>query len=268
MILRFLSFLRRDWNIEISYKFAFVFQFVGIVFQITLFYFLSKFVGNGAAKFLKNYGGNYFTFVLVGIAYQNYFSLALGGFSRNLRRDQMLGTLEMMLIAPVSGQQILGLSASFEMLFTSLRIFLYLLIGALFFGLDLHQANFLTCFVILFLTITSFSGIGIMSAAFIMIVKKGDPVVWLFSLGNTLFGGVYFTPDVLPPILQKVSFLLPMTHSLHAFRKGLLFGSPLTDLMPEILILTIFSIITLPLGFYSFKFAIRLAKKYGSLAQY
>ncbi|MFC1849562.1 ABC transporter permease [candidate division CSSED10-310 bacterium] len=268
MFWRFVSFLRKDLYIELSYKFSFVFQFAGIFFQITLFYFMAKFVGQGADRFLVNYGGSYFAFVLIGIAYQSYFNLALGSFSQNLRRDQMLGTLEMMLMTPTSGQQVVVLSASYDMLFTSFRIIIYIGVGALFFGLDLQHINILSCITILILSILSFSGLGILSAAIIMYVKRGDPVVWLFSTLNTLFGGVYFTTDVLPPLLKKLSLLLPMTHTLHAFRQALLFGAGIEDIITEIMILLVFSIITLPAGLLAFKLAIQQAKRHGSLGQY
>ncbi|MBN2384278.1 ABC transporter permease [bacterium] len=264
----FWYFVRRDWMIETSYKFSFVFQFAGIFLQVMLFYFFALFIGDGAARFLQSYGGNYFAFVLIGIAYQGYFSVALSGFSSKLRRDQMLGTLEMMLMSPLSGQRILALSASYDLVFTSLRIFLYLLVGGLFFGLSFGEANSVTCLVILVLTVSSFSGLGILSAAFIMVIKKGDPVVWLFSMLNTLFGGVYFTIEVFPPMLQKLALCLPITHSLHAFRKGLMFGSSLDELWFEVIFLLIFSFVTLPLGLWAFSFAIRRAKQSGSLGQH
>lgn len=268
MISLLAAFFRRDFVVEISYKLSFVMQFAGAVFQIALFYFLARFIGDGAAKFLDAYGGSYFAFVLVGIAYQNYFNLALHAYSNNLRRDQMLGTLEMMLLSHVPGQRILALSATYDLLMTSLRIVMYLVIGALFFGLDLSQANIPGCFIILILTISSFSGLGILSAAFIMTIKRGDPIVWGFTMMNTLFGGVYFTTDVLPPMLQKIALLLPMTHTLHAFRRSLLFGAGPSELLTEIVVLIAFSVVTIPLGLYAFHIALDHAKRSGTLGQY
>lgn len=262
------AFLRRDWFIETSYKFSFVFQFLSIFLQIALFYFFARFIGDGAAKFLQPYGGDYFSFVLIGLAYQNYFIIALHSFSRNLRRDQMLGTLEMMLLAPVSGQRILALSSSFEIVFNSLKIILYLIIGAAFFSLSLHQLNLLTCIVILLLTIISFSGLGMLSAALILYMKRGDPVVWIFSVANSLFGGVYFTQDVLPPSMKFIAYLLPMTHSLEAFRLAVLQNTGLVEVFPQIIYLCLFSAVSLPIGFFAFRKALLLAKLHGTLGQY
>jgi ABC-2 type transport system permease protein len=160
------------------------------------------------------------------------------------------------------------MSSSFDLMFTSFRIILYLLIGAIFFGLDLSHANVLSCLAILLLTIVSFSSLGILSAAFIMSVKRGDPIVWAFTMLNTLFGGVYFTSEVLPPFFQKISLLLPMTHSLRAFRRGLLHGTSLGQMLPEVGILIGFTIVTLPLALWAFKLAIRQAKRDGSLGIY
>jgi ABC-2 type transport system permease protein len=41
-------------------------------------------------------------------------------------------------------------------------------------------------------------GLGIISAAFIMRFKKGNPVTWMVATASELLGGVYFPIDVLP----------------------------------------------------------------------
>ncbi|MCB0237245.1 MAG: ABC transporter permease, partial [Anaerolineae bacterium] len=65
---RVIAFLRRDLLLQTSYRFAFVLQFAGIFFNMLVFYFLSTLVGVGAAPYLEPYGGDYFSFVLIGLA--------------------------------------------------------------------------------------------------------------------------------------------------------------------------------------------------------
>jgi ABC-2 type transport system permease protein len=61
-----------------------------------MFFFLSRLVGEGIAGQLEPYGGNYFSFVLIGVAFTDYLSVSLSSFAGQIRSAQMQGTLEAM----------------------------------------------------------------------------------------------------------------------------------------------------------------------------
>ncbi len=114
----------------------------------------------------------------------------------------------------------------------------------------------------------SFSSLGIMSASFIMVLKKGDPLSWIFTNLSWLLGGVYFPIAVLPGWVQKFSYLLPITYSLEGMRLALLKGYTLRELLPSIIPLLIFTVIMLPVSMWVFKYAVKRAKVDGSLIKY
>jgi ABC-2 type transport system permease protein len=58
------------------------------------------------------------------------------------------------------------------------------------FGVDRGNANLFDAMIILILTIICFCSLGIISASFIMIFKRGDPVNWVFGSVSALLGGV------------------------------------------------------------------------------
>jgi ABC-2 type transport system permease protein len=122
--------------------------------------------------------------------------------------------------------------------------------------------------IILILTIISFSSIGILSASFIMILKRGDPINMLVMSTSELFGGVLFPIAVLPGWLQNVSHILPITYSLNGMRHALLQGYSLHALAPDIIALVVFSIVLLPLALLAFRYAVKKAKVDGTLVQY
>ena len=101
-----------------------------------------------------------------------------------------------------------------------------------------------------------------------MVLKKGDPFSWIFANLSWLLSGVYYPVSILPDWLQKVSYLIPVTHSLEGMRLALLKGYPLRDLLPSILPLLVFTVIMLPFSIWVFKYAVRIAKINGSLTQY
>ena len=261
-------FIKRDFTLATSYKFSFFLQIFGIFFSVLTFYFIARMFGDAAVPYLEPYGGDYFSFVLIGIAFSNYLWAGLGSFSGSIRNEQMMGTLEAMLVTPTRISLIITASALWNFIFTSFKVLIYLLMGVFLFGVDMGNANLFATLIILVLTILCFSSLGIISASFIMVLKQGDPVNWVFNTMSGLLGGVFYPITVLPSWLQNFSHVLPITYSLRAMRHALLQGYPLSDLLPDILALVLFSAVMLPFSIITFRYAVSRAKIDGSLTQY
>ncbi|MCD6289943.1 MAG: ABC transporter permease [Anaerolineae bacterium] len=262
------AFLRRDWLVESSYRVALFLQLFGVFFSTFMFYYLSRLVPGAGIPALNAYGGNYFAFVLIGIAFSGYFGVGLASFANNLRRAQTTGTLEAMLLTPTRLSTIILSSCLWDYSLTTLRTLVYLLLGVLIFHVPLQRGNYLAAFIILVLTIIAFSGLGIIAASFIMVLKRGNPVTWLFNATAALLGGVYYPIEVLPGWLQRLSALIPVTYALRAMRRALLVGASTRVLLPDILALLAFCVVLVPLGLLSFRLAVNRARMDGSLAQY
>jgi len=262
------AFIRRDFKILLSYRFAFFLQFFGIFFSILTFFFIAKLFGGAASPYLASYGGDYFSFVLIGIAFSGYLDVAMNSFSSSIRTGQITGTLEAMLTTPTRLSTILIFSSVWNFLITSFRIILYLLIGSIVFGVNLCNMNILAAIIIQMITIICFASFGIISAGFVMVFKKGDPFTGLIARFSTLFGGVYYPITILPVWLKPISFLLPITYSLRGMRHALLQGYSIKQLMPDIWPLVLFSIILFPVSLFIFKLAVRKAKMDGTLTQF
>ncbi len=262
------GFIKRDLNLFLSYRFSFFLQLFGIFFSILMFFFIAQLFGKAVTPYLESYGGDYFSFVLVGIAFSGFLGVAMSSFAGSIRQGQMMGTLEAMLVTPTRLSTILLSSSLWNFAFTSLRVILYLVVGAVFFGVDLSHVNLPAALIIQVLTILAFGSFGIISASFIMVFKQGDPLALALNTASSLLGGVYYPITVLPFWLQPLSHLLPITYSLRAMRHAVLQGYSLRALAPDILVLALFSVILLPLSLIVFRLAIRKAKLDGSLAQF
>ncbi|HEV8376330.1 MAG TPA: ABC transporter permease, partial [Candidatus Polarisedimenticolia bacterium] len=191
----------------------------------------------------------------------------LNSFATKLRGEQLTGTLEAMLMTPTPLPVIILSSALWDFVMTSFRVVVYLGLGTLF-GLQLRFDSLLPFFIVLGLTILAFSGIGVLSAAFILYLKRGDPINFLISSASALFGGVFIPTQALPHGLGWLGRFLPITYALSGIRKSLLTGSRVQDLLPEIGALMAFVVLLVPLGIVGFSLAVRRAREEGSLAQY
>jgi ABC-2 type transport system permease protein len=262
------AFLKRDFRVEISYRFSFLLQFFNVFFSVAIFYFLASFLGDAAAPYLEQYGGDYFAFVLIGIAFAGYFGVGLSSFANSLRQAQTTGTLEAMLTTPTGLSTIIISSSLWSYLMTTIRVALYLFVGAFFLDVDLGNGNYPLATLVLILTILCFSSLGIIAASFIMVLKRGNPITWLFNSASNLLGGIYYPVTVLPNWLLVISYLLPITYALRAMRLTLLQGETLSTLWPDILALIIFCLFLLPASLFAFAYAVRRSKIDGSLTHY
>jgi len=262
------AFLKRDLRSEVSYRFSFLLQFLSIFFSVAVFYFVAQLLGDSVNSYLEPYGSDYFSFVLIGIAFGSYFGVGLSSFSNGLRNSQTTGTLEAMLSTPTRLSTIILSAAQWNYLMTTLRVLLYLIVGALFLDVHLGNANYAAALIILILTIITFSSLGIIAASFIMVLKRGDPVTWLFGAVSNLLGGIYYPVTVMPEWMQKIANLIPVTYALRAMRLALLQGAGFNELWTDILILGGFSVLLLPASLIVFGLAVRLARIDGSLTHY
>jgi ABC-2 type transport system permease protein len=261
-------FFYRDLISDATYKTAFLLQLIGMFVSVLTYFFLSRLMGDIGIRHLAPYGGNYFAFVLIGIAFISYLNVSITGLARIIREGQMLGTLEAILVTPTSIPTVIFSSSLYGFFWATINVVIYLLFGSICFDLHLEQANLTAAFIILLLTIVSSTGIGIMSASFIMMIKRGDPIGWLFASVSGLIGGLYYPLSVLPEWLQFAAKLLPVTHSLEGMRMAILNGHSLSQLAPTVMILCLFSILILPSSLVMFQKAVIKAKQDGSLTHY
>ena len=90
-----------------SYRLKFILNIGGIFLSTVMYFFLSRLIGKGIDNQLVPYGGDYFSFVLIGIAFTDYLAVSLGSFAGQIRNAQLHGTLEALLVTPTSVPTIL-----------------------------------------------------------------------------------------------------------------------------------------------------------------
>jgi ABC-2 type transport system permease protein len=261
------AFLRRDLREALTYKFSFVSSLFGIFLSSATFYFVAKLVPPGTPS-LVAFGGNYFSFALVGVAFSSLLGMFQEGLPSVVRGAQVSGTLEALLVTPAAIPTVLFGSALYSLLFQVLRTALHLGVAVAFFGLTLGRVNGPGLLAVGGLTILCFLCVGILSASFILVYKTGNPFAWIFGTVSGLFGGVVFPVSLLPPWIRWISQILPVTYALNGMRKSLLASATFAEVLPDVAAQAAFSAVLLPLSLLAFRLAVRKAKKDGTLSHY
>jgi len=261
------AFLRRDVREALTYKFSFVSTFVGIFLSSATFYFVAKLVPPGAPS-LGPFGGDYFSFAVVGVAFAGLLGLFQEGLASVVRTAQVSGTLEALLVTPLPVPVILVGSSLYSLLLQAVRTALHLAVALAFFGLALGRVNAAGFAAVGVLTVVCFLSIGVLSASFILVYKTGNPFSWIMGTVSGLLGGVVFPVALLPPWIRWASSLLPVTYALDGMRKSLLASASFAQVLPDVAALAAFDAVLVPLSLVAFRLAVRKAKKDGTLSQY
>jgi ABC-2 type transport system permease protein len=258
-----LAFLRRDLQIATAYRLNALLLVSGGLFTLTLFHFLARTVGD-APLVRGRYGADYFSFALVGLATAVLLRALQMGFSGAVRAAQNDGSLEPLLGAPLSTLRVLTLMGAWPVANALLRSVGLLALGALLFGarLNLHPAAFV---LTLALSALTFCALGLLSAAFVLVFKRGDPFTYALDALSYLFAGVLYPTDVLPPLLRAAARLLPATHALHGLRESALRGASPTQLLPTWMALSAFCLVLWPLAAWALSAARRHVEQAGTL---
>lgn len=257
----------RDARLALSYRLNFWLQWVSIVVSVAGFYFISQLVPPSQRFGYHGHVGSYFEYVIIGLAFASFQSTALQSFQRSIRGDQMLGTLEAILATPTNLPLIILSASVWSFLLTALQVAFYLVVAAGLFGLDLGHVNVLTVACFLALTIACMSPLGVMGAATIMTFKQAGPTNFIMGGAAQLLSGVLFPVSLLPLPLQWVSIALPLTHTLSGMRGGIN-GATIPQLAPDIVWLSIATLVLLPTSLFVFRRAVERAKMDGTLGHY
>jgi ABC-2 type transport system permease protein len=259
---------RRDLAIARSYRAAFVLELFYALFGAASFYFLSKFVDSPQLKSSLPQGTSYFSFALVGVAFFDYMSVALHTFDQSLQEARQNGTLENLLVTQTSLPVILAGASLYPFVLLSLRTMIYLGWGAALFGFPLRHANWFGAVCILVASVLAFSGLGILSASYLLVFKRGNPVNWAILGVSSVVGGMMYPISVLPVWMQHLARVVPVTYSLEGMRAALLGHVSMEELWPSLGALLVFAAVLLPISFLAFSWALRRTKIAGTLTHF
>jgi ABC-2 type transport system permease protein len=261
-----LAVARRDLIIELSYPFNIVLRYAQVLFWCLTLYFIAKLVQQPPE--LRRYGGDYFGFALIGISVSTVVGVALGGFGRSVTDEQKAGTLELLLATPIRLATLMAGSVAVPIAMALGQIGIYLLSGWLLFGLDLEPGGLLLMVPVLVLSLVVFGTFGVLSAAFVVLTKRGDPFTVLLTQMSTLVAGAIFPVAVLPGAVQAISKALPAYYALHGLRETLLLGAGIGDIAGDLVALALYAIVLMPVSVWVFGRAVAAARVTGTLGNY
>jgi ABC-2 type transport system permease protein len=266
MMPRILAFVERDIRLALSYPSTLFMPLLSAVVSVGGFAFLSRIVNPHARLDAGGAHIDYFTYVVINMAFMAFLNAALQCVPQALRRDQVAGTLEPIVAAPSALWLTVMGSAVWPLVFALLQTAAYI-VCAHAFGMHLGRVNFALLAQFLLLGTACTGAIGVLASAAVIAFKQSPPSSLLVGSAATLLSGVLFPIALLPPALRAVSWLLPLTHALRGLRAAA-GGAAFSTVSGDAVWLAGATALLLPLAYVALRMAVRYAKTDGSLSAY
>ena len=278
-------FSKREFIIWWSYKMNALMWVLDTLFTTVIFFMLSLVTRGSDVSFFP-YGGNYVSFVVLGLFVYFISFTNLGDPYPRVSRIYWGGTMDLYLLSPLSyftpmlGIMFRGVIDDYP------RSVLALLFGWLFFGAVFTFHAPFTLLLILILILISTFGIGMISASSFYLLdfkQQTEPVKFIFQdVIIALTAGYYYPITVLPYQLQVLGSFIPHTYALDALRRLMIpGGDTLTPVLPlqlamqnikpitlDILVLILMSAVFMPIGWFLYVKGIERARRDGTLTRW
>jgi ABC-2 type transport system permease protein len=266
--MKLLAFIKKDILVMLSYRFRLVLRLGSTLVSLLIFYFIGQTFSGAMSPLLEQYGNDFFSYVLVGIATANFVTIGLSALSDEVRSAQVEGTLEYLLATPTSIYTILIGNTLWSFISSFLMAVGILILGGIFLDFTITWEAVLASLLILILTFVAFMAVGMLSASFVIVFKQGNPIEYVLGWSSFFLGSVIFPVEVLPRPFQIAAQILPITHAVRALRELLLAESTLEEVIPSLVNLCIFIVILVPISALFLRRSVDRAKKDGNLTQY
>jgi ABC-2 type transport system permease protein len=260
--------LLRDLRVARSYPLSFVVQNVSVLLTLLTTRFLAELFNGAAPGALAGYGGDYFSFALLGVAIANLSYPAVKTLAGAVRGAQVTGTFEAMLTTRGNPVVIILSSAVYPLARALLEMTLLLVIGVVALGARFDLANLALVWGVLALLLAALLGVGLASAAFTIAFKQAEPLSSAVLAATLVLSGVAYPTAVLPDWLRLFAPLLPATHAIELTRDLLLSGRASGGTLAVHAVALAGFALLLPAGMLLLSLALDYARRAGSLAHY
>ncbi len=260
----------KDWHYFWRYPLNAVSQAFQPLVWLTPIYFMGRvFSVGGQAQGFAGYSGtaDYVSFILIGAALSQFISAVFWGMGFSLKRDMDAGVLEANWLMPMPRLLLLVGRTLTSLVTTAITSAVMLVVAGLLFGFH-ASGSVLAAFLTAVPMLLGLYGFGFAFAALVLIMREANTLVDVSNFLVMILSGSQFPVQAMPRWLLPVALALPLTYGFDAVR-GWLLGTPtLVPLSGEIVLLLVFMVVMLALGWAAFSALERRVRQRGTLGQH
>jgi ABC-type polysaccharide/polyol phosphate export permease len=256
------ALFRRDVTVALSYRWRLVTQYLGVLFSLAVFFYISRLVRVDAFPSPRSY----FAYAAVGVIILQVLQATLD-VPNSVRQELVAGTFERIAVSPFGPHRsILSLflfpigSAVSTMLVT-------LGLTAVVFGVDPSWGTVPLAIPVAIVGAVALGAVSLLFVAMVVRFKQAPGTAYVLA-AISLVAGFYFPASLLPWWLRWGSEVQPFTPAVDLLRH-LLVGQPLNGpAWSELARLVGFTAVLLPIGALALSVAIERSRRLGTLTEY
>jgi ABC-2 type transport system permease protein len=166
----------------------------------------------------------------------------LSGLAMTFSREKELGTLDGLLMTPVSRLSIIFGKGSAQVVRGLISGTLVFILSIVLFGVQVY-GNLLLMALVLVLGVLAFTGIGILATTFVSDQESAQLIMLMIQFPMIFLSGVLYPVIQLPWWLKTISSFLPLTYIVSAFRAVMVLNAPLSAISRQLIILSVITVL-------------------------
>jgi len=187
---------------------------------------------------------NILAYVLPGFSIMGILFIAQSA-TRDILRDRESGLLRHLLTAPVSVNDYLGGKCLSVFAVTALGFALFVLIGI---AAGIHWGPVTAVVPLMLASALATAGLLILIMSLVGSERQGDTLTTMIIIVSSMLGGAFMPVSQMPSFLKPISAATLVYWSTEGFSKLIIRGGGLTDIVPNLAVLTVVGLILMLIG--------------------
>ena len=172
---------------------------------------------------------------------------ALNGVSTAISREKEQGTMDGLLVAPIPRQSVILGKVAAQTVRGLIQGFLILGLSMLLFGVVIYGSP-ITMLLVMVLGVASFIGVGIIMTSLAPEQETAQMMTTLLQFPMMFLSGILFPIAQLPVAVQYIGKAFPLYYAADALRKVVILNASVSIIMPDLLVLLAYSIVTMTIA--------------------
>ena len=259
----FWGVVRRDAIVFVTYRSQVITQVVGMLFNLTIFFFISRLLHSKSFSTPEQY----FAYVVVGLVIMQVLITTLGLTPSQVRQELVAGTMERFLVSPFGARNGVVAMMLFPIFSSFITGAIMLLIATTVFSLPLVSTAPLALPIAVLGSI-AFMPFALALVAVVVAFKQATVGTQFVVSGIAIVGGLYFPTKVLPGWLRWTSEVQPFAPAADLLRHVLV-GQPLLEPAGvDVLKLVGFTAVLFPCSLWLLRRSILFGQRRGTIIEY
>jgi ABC-2 type transport system permease protein len=262
------AFFRRDLLVLLSYKLAFFSDWINLVFEVVILFFVGRLIEPSVLPAFGDVQPTYVEFAAVGIAIGAILQANSARAMSAIRSEQVIGTLEMVFLTPTAPTTVLMGVVIYDLVYVPIRSVIFL--AALSLLTDVRfELGALVPVTVIFVAFAPFLwGLSLVGAAGMLTFRRGAGIAGLTAAVLVITSGSFFPITVLPEWLQVLARLNPITIAVDGVRAALLGAAGWPEAFRSAVSILPYAAVSLLAGVFALRAALRRERRRGTLGLY